>query len=80
MISKFIENFQKKSLKERFLFVISVLNFIAFCFLGLLLLFWKQLQLNLPNNLQPIVGCLIILFAFLRFITQVRRLNKLDDE
>jgi len=80
MGSKIIENFQKKSLKERFLLVISLLNFIAFCFLGCLLLFWKKLQLNLPNNLQLIVGCLIILFAFLRFIPQVKRLNKLDDE
>jgi uncharacterized membrane protein YbhN (UPF0104 family) len=80
MISKIIENFQKKSLKERFLLVISLLNFLAFCALGSLLLFWDKLKLNLPNNLQIIVGCLIILFGFLRFITQVKRLNNLDDE
>lgn len=80
MVSKIIENFQKKSLKERFLLVISLLNFIAFSILGLLLLFWDKLKLNLPNNLQIIVGCLIILFGFLRFITQVKRLNNLDDE
>ncbi|MBA4135417.1 MAG: hypothetical protein C0525_11895 [Flavobacterium sp.] len=80
MISKIIDNFKKKSLKGRFLLVISLLNFIAFCFLGSLLLFWEQLKLNLPNNLQIIVGCLIILFGFIRFITQVKRLNNLDDE
>ncbi len=80
MILKIIENFKKKSLKERFLLVISLLNFIAFCILGLLLLFWDKLKLNLPNNLQIIAGCLIILFGFLRFITQVKRLNNLDDE
>lgn len=80
MISKIIENFKKKSLKERFLLVISLLNFIAFSVLGLLLLFWDKLKLNLPNNLQIIVGCLILLFGFLRFITQVKRLNNLDDE
>ncbi|MFN3753253.1 hypothetical protein [Flavobacterium sp.] len=80
MISKIIENFKKKSLKERFLLVISLLNFMAFCFLGLLLLFWDKLKLNLPNNLQIIAGCLIILFGFIRFITQVKRLNNLDDE
>jgi hypothetical protein len=80
MVSKIIDNFQKKSLKERFLLVISLLNFIAFTFLGLLLLFWEKLKLNLPNNLQIIVGCLIILFGFLRFITQVKRLNSIDDE
>jgi uncharacterized membrane protein YbhN (UPF0104 family) len=80
MISKIIENFKKKSLKERFLLFISLLNFIAFCFLGSLLLFWDKLKLNLPNNMQLIVGCLIILFGFLRFITQIKRLNNLDDE
>mgnify|MGYP000850952897 FL=1 len=80
MVTKFIENFKKKSLKERFLLVISLLNFIAFTCLGLLLLLWEKLNLNLPNNLQIIAGCLIILFGFLRFITQIKRLNTIDDE
>ncbi|WP_396158541.1 hypothetical protein [Flavobacterium sp.] len=80
MISKIIDNFKKKSLKGRFLLVISLLNFIAFCILGSLLLFWDKLKLNLPNNMQLIVGCSILLFGLLRFITQVKRLNALDDE
>jgi len=80
MFSNIIENFRKKSLKGRFLLVISFLNFIAFCFLGCLLLFWKKLQLNLPNNLQIIVGVLIILFGFFRFITQVNRLNTTETQ
>lgn len=80
MISKIIDNFKKKSLKGRFLLVISLLNFIAFCILGSLLLFWDKLKLNLPNNMQIIVGCIILLFGLLRFITQMKRLNALDDE
>jgi hypothetical protein len=80
MFSKIIQNFKKKSLKGRFLLVISLLNFIAFCILSSLLLFWDKLKLNLPNNMQIIVGCSILLFGLLRFITQVKRLNALDDE
>ena len=80
MISKIIDNFKKKSLKGRFLLVISLLNFIAFCILGSLLLFWDKLKLNLPNNMQLIVGFSILLFGLLRFITQMKRLNALDDE
>ncbi len=80
MISNIIDNFKKKSLKGRFLLVISLLNFIAFCILGSLLLFWDKLKLNLPNNMQLIVGCSILLFGLLRFITQMKRLNALDDE
>ncbi len=80
MIAKIIENFKKKSLKGRFLLVISLLNFIAFCILGSLLLFWNKLKLNLPDNMQLIVGCSILLFGLLRFITQIKRLNALDDE
>ena len=80
MLNNSTENKEKKSLKERFLLVISLLNFLAFCFLGLLLLFWDKLKLNVPNHLQPIVGCLIIIFGFIRFITQVKRLNNNDDE
>jgi hypothetical protein len=30
--------------------------------------------------MQIIVGCSILLFGLLRFITQVKRLNALDDE
>ena len=70
----------KKSLKERFLLVITLLNFIAFLSLGLMLLFWDKLNLNLPNNLQIIAGCVILLFGFFRFITQVKRLNNIENE
>ena len=80
MFSKTIENFKKKSLKGRFLLVITLLNFIAFCILGSLLLFWDKLKLNLPNNMQIIVGCSILLFGLLRFVTQLKRLNALEDE
>jgi uncharacterized membrane protein YjjP (DUF1212 family) len=74
------DNFKKKSLKQRFLLVISLLNFISFFILGSLLLFWEKLQLNLPNTIQGLVGGLIILFGFFRFTTQMKRLMSDDDE
>jgi Na+/proline symporter len=80
MLNNIYDNFKKKSLKQRFLLVISLLNFISFLILGALLLFWDKLQLNLPNSIQGIVGGLIILFGFFRFITQMKRLMAVDDE
>jgi uncharacterized membrane protein (DUF485 family) len=61
-------NTQKKSLKERFLFVIGILFFaIYFCF-GLAIIFWKGLPLDMPYNYRIAFGVIVIVYAFLRFI------------
>ncbi|MCF6129039.1 hypothetical protein L1S35_05090 [Flavobacterium sp. AS60] len=68
MISKFIENFQKKSLKERFLLVIGILFFLIYLTLGLLIIFWKSLPLTLEYKYRIVFGILLIVYSFLRFL------------
>jgi len=68
MISKLIENFQKKSLKERFLLVIGILFFLIYLTLGLLIIFWKSLPLTLEYNYRIVFGILLIVYSFLRFL------------
>ena len=68
MISKFIENFQKKSLKERFLLVIGILFFLIYLTLGLIIIFWKSLPLTLEYKYRIIFGILLIVYSFLRFL------------
>ncbi|NBU80478.1 MAG: hypothetical protein EBS55_02365 [Flavobacteriaceae bacterium] len=68
MISKFIENFQKKSLKERFLLVIGILFFLIYLTLGLLIIFWKSLPLTLEYKYRIVFGIILIVYSFLRFL------------
>lgn len=59
---------EKKSLKERFLFVIGILFFGLYLSFGLAIIFWKGLPLNMPNNYRIALGIIVIVYAFLRFI------------
>jgi hypothetical protein len=71
-----MNNFQKKSLKERFLFVIGMLVFFAYFILGLIFIFWK----SMPIDMQPVYrlsfGVLLIVYSFVRFF----RFFNLNDE
>ena len=67
-MSKFIENFQKKSPKERFLLVIGILFFLIYLTLGLIIIFWKSLPLTLEYKYRIVFGILLIVYSFLRFL------------
>jgi uncharacterized membrane protein (DUF485 family) len=68
MISKIIDNIQKKSLNQRFLLVIRMLFFLIYLTFGLLVMFWRKLPLNLTNNYRIALGLLLIAYAFFRFV------------
>ncbi|MFL9831373.1 hypothetical protein ACSV4D_05845 [Flavobacterium sp. ARAG 55.4] len=68
MLKRFIINIQKKSLKERFLLVIAILFFVIYLILGLIVLFMKDLPLDMPKNYRIAFGLLLIVYAFIRCI------------
>jgi cytochrome c biogenesis protein CcdA len=61
-------NDKKKSLTERFLFVLGFLFFVLYFCFGLAVIFWKKLPLDMPQNYRILFGVIIIVYAFLRFI------------
>ncbi len=63
-----LNNTEKKSLKERFLFVIGILFFLLYLALGLAIIFWKQIPLDMSFKYKVALGSIIIVYAFLRFI------------
>lgn len=67
MLKKSIDNFQKKSLKERFLFVIGMLVFLAYFILGLIFIFWKSMPIAMQTEYRIAFGVLLIVYSFLRF-------------
>ena len=68
MLRNFISNMQKKSPKERFLLVIGILFFVLYLVLGLIVIFMKELPLNMPTNYRLAFGALLIVYAFIRCV------------
>ena len=71
MISRITENIKKKSLNERFLLVIRMLFFLIYLTFGFLVIFWKQLPLNLTPTYRIALGLLLIAYAFFRFVRYI---------
>ncbi len=76
MIKNFIRNFQKKSLKERFLLVIGLTVFLAYLVLGLIFIFWKTMPINMAPTYRIAFGVLLIVYSFIRFF----RIFNLNNE
>ena len=73
MLKNVLNNFQEKSLKERFLFVLGFLFFFLYLVLGLVVIFWDLIFLKkFPLLMLPIyriaLGVVLIVYSFLRFV------------
>jgi cytochrome c biogenesis protein CcdA len=68
MLQKKLNNIQKKSLKERFLLVIGMLFLLSYLVLGLLIIFMKNLPIQLQYNYRVAFGVLLIVYSFFRFM------------
>lgn len=73
MLKNALNNFQEKSLKERFLFVLGLLFFSLYLVLGLVVIFWDVFFLKkFPIIMLPIyriaLGIVLIVYSFLRFL------------
>ena len=67
MLKNTLNNFKKKSLKERFLLVIGISIFLAYLVLGLIIIFWKNFPLVIQPMYRMAFGVVLIVYSFLRF-------------
>ncbi|WP_298142967.1 hypothetical protein [Flavobacterium sp.] len=58
----------QKSLHQRFLLFIGVLFFAAYLVLGLMIIFLKSIPFNISDNYRILLGSVLIIYAFFRFI------------
>ena len=58
----------KKSLKERFLLVIGIIFFLMYLAMGLAIIFWKKMPLDMSFGYRVALGSILIIYAFMRFI------------
>ncbi|MDO4727680.1 MAG: hypothetical protein Q4B43_01615 [Bacteroidota bacterium] len=59
---------QQKSLTQRFLFIFGIFFFLLYLFMGLAIIFWKDLPIQMESNYRMLFGVILIVYAFLRFI------------
>lgn len=76
MFKNSIKNFKEKSLKERFLFVIGMLVFLAYFVLGLIFIFWKSMPIAMESVYRVAFGILLIVYSLVRFF----RIYNLNNE
>ena len=68
MIKNFINSFQKKSLKGRFLLVIGILFFLVYLVLGLFIIFMKNFPIQMQSSYRIAFGVVLIVYSFIRFV------------
>jgi succinate dehydrogenase/fumarate reductase cytochrome b subunit len=75
MLNNLFNNLKKKSLIERFLLVITILVFLAYFFLGIMVIFWDKFPFNMQMQYRIALGVVLISYAVIRFF-RVYNANK----
>lgn len=75
MLNNLFNNLKKKSLIERFLLVITILVFLAYFFLGIMVIFWDKFPFDMQMQYRIALGVVLIAYAIIRFF-RVYNANK----
>jgi len=67
MMNKLFNILKKKSLIERFLLVITILVFLSYFFLGLVVIFWKKFPFYMQMQYRIALGVILIIYSIIRF-------------
>jgi len=66
-------NNKQKSLKRRFLLILGITTLVCVIAMGVMIMFWDKLNLNLSNTQRLVVGGLFIAYGILRFTRILRK-------
>ena len=75
MLNNLFNNLKKKSLIERFLLIITILVFVAYFFLGIMIIFWKKFPFDMQMQYRIALGVVLIVYSIIRFF-RVYNANK----
>lgn len=69
---------QQKSPQKRFLFILGSVMFVFYFVLGLTILFWEDIPLNLSRTYRIVFGSFLIMYSFLRMVRLIQ--TRRDDD
>lgn len=84
MLKNSLNNFEKKSPKQRFLFIIGILFFSLYLFMGVMVIIWeiifdKKFPILMASNYRIALGILLIVYSFIRAYRFINSDNESDD-
>ena len=59
--------FSQKSPTQRFLSILGMFMFLFYFALGLAIILWKDIPLDIDSNFKNLFGGLLIVYSFMRF-------------
>ncbi|KQS46659.1 MULTISPECIES: hypothetical protein [Flavobacterium] len=71
--SKYRTNKDQKSLLGRFLLILGMLFFLMYFVMGMAIIFWKDIPIEMPKPYRIAFGLLLIVYSFFRFIRFIKK-------
>ncbi|MBA9073848.1 uncharacterized membrane protein (DUF485 family) [Flavobacterium gossypii] len=72
-VSRNMANKDQKSLIERFLLILGILFFLMYFVLGIAIIFWQNMPIDMPQSYRVAFGLLLIVYSFFRFVRFFRK-------
>ncbi len=67
------KTFQQKSPQQRFLFILGLVMFGVYLVVGVTLIAWADMPVTIERKYRIILGCLLIVYAAIRFTRVIRQ-------
>ncbi|WP_449435910.1 hypothetical protein [Pedobacter steynii] len=71
-----LKTFMQKSPQQRFLFILGLVMFAVYLVLGITLIVWKDMPVEIERTYRVLLGVLLIVYAAIRF---TRVINQKDN-
>jgi len=71
-----LKTFMQKSPQQRFLFILGLVMFAFYLVLGVTLIVWKDMPVEIQRTYRILLGVLLIIYAVIRF---TRVINQKDN-
>ena len=66
-------SFKQKSPQQRFLFILGLVMFTFYIIFGGMLILWSDMPVPLERQYRVMLGCLLIVYAAIRFVRLIKQ-------
>jgi uncharacterized membrane protein (DUF485 family) len=70
-----LKAFKQKSPQQRFLFILGLVMFAFYLVLGLTLILWADMPVDIERKYRIILGCILIIYGVIRFTRVLKQDN-----